>query len=150
MESTTKELVGQSGRHYHIERVLQEKEFPNGISPLRVYIASCVPLKVNSIQLLTQAHPSAENQKFVLKNLFAEDIKGCMDMYRSLRSCPYLRLSHDIIPEEATLVYHYFTDHLLSLAQKDLPLAVTKRILKDTLRGLAALHDQNIVHTGRK
>ncbi|PSS07171.1 hypothetical protein M430DRAFT_23320 [Amorphotheca resinae ATCC 22711] len=132
MESTTKELVGQSGRHYHIERVLQEKEFPNGISPLRVYIAS------------------AENQKFVLKNLFAEDINGCMDMYRSLRSCPYLRLSHDIIPEEATLVYHYFTDHLLSLAQKDLPLAVTKRILKDTLRGLAALHDQNIVHTDIK
>jgi hypothetical protein len=73
MESTTKELVGQSGRHYHIERVLQEKEFPNGISPLRVYIASCVPVKVNSIQLLTQAHPSAENQKFVLKNLFSED-----------------------------------------------------------------------------
>lgn len=71
-------------------------------------------------------------------------------MYRSLRSCPYLRLSHDIIPEEATLVYHYFTHHLLSLAQKDLPLAVTKRILEDTLRGLAALHDQHIVHTGRK
>jgi hypothetical protein len=39
VDSTT-ELVGQSGRHYHIERVLQEKEFPNGISPLRVYLAT--------------------------------------------------------------------------------------------------------------
>lgn len=47
-------------------------------------------------------------------------------------------------------VYEYFTDDLLSLAQKDLPLTVTKRILKDTLRGLAAMHDQNIVHTGKK
>lgn len=30
----------------------------------------------------------------------------------------------------------------------DLPIALTKRILKDTLRGLAGLHDHNIVHTG--
>jgi serine/threonine protein kinase len=71
-------------------------------------------------------------------------------MYRSLRSCPYLRLSQDVILEQSTLVYVYFTDHLLNLAQKDLPLALTKRILKDTLRGLVALHDQNIVHTGRQ
>lgn len=42
------------------------------------------------------------------------------------------------------------TDHLLNLAQEDLPLPLTKRILKDTLQGLAALHDQNIVHTGRQ
>lgn len=46
-------------------------------------------------------------------------------------------------------VYNYFTDHLLGLAQKDLPIALTKRILKDTLRGLAALHDRNFVHTGK-
>jgi hypothetical protein len=39
-------------------------------------------------------------------------------------------------------------DHLLSLVRKELPVLVTKRILKDTLRGLAALHEQNIVHTG--
>jgi hypothetical protein len=38
-------------------------------------------------------------------------------------------------------------DHLLSLVRKELPVLVTKRILKDTLRGLAALHEQNIVHT---
>lgn len=45
-------------------------------------------------------------------------------------------------------VFQYFADHLLSLAQKDLPLAVTKQILKDALRGIAELHDQDIVHTG--
>jgi serine/threonine protein kinase len=101
------------------------------------------------MQLLTQA-PRAGNQKFILKTLFAEDIKGCFHMYRSLRSSPYLRLSEDVIPEQSTLVYPYFTDHLLNLAQKDLPLPLTKRILKDALRGLAALHDQNIVHTGRQ
>lgn len=46
-------------------------------------------------------------------------------------------------------VYRYLKDHLLSLAQKNLPLQLTKRILKDTLRGLAELHRHNIVHAGK-
>jgi serine/threonine protein kinase len=45
-------------------------------------------------------------------------------------------------------VYRYLSDHLLSLAQEELPLTLVKRILKDALRGLAALHDRDIVHTG--
>jgi serine/threonine protein kinase len=70
-------------------------------------------------------------------------------MYRELRSCPYLRLSQDTVPELSMFVYKYFTDDLLSLVRKGLPIALTKRILKDTLRGLAAMHDQNIIHTGK-
>jgi hypothetical protein len=46
-------------------------------------------------------------------------------------------------------VYKYLNGHLLSLAQKNLALQATKRILKYALQGLAALHDQDIVHTGR-
>lgn len=69
-------------------------------------------------------------------------------MYRGLGSCPNLRLLQDTVPEQSMFVYNYLTDHLLGLAQRDLPITLTKRILKDTLRGLAALHDQNIVHTG--
>lgn len=45
-------------------------------------------------------------------------------------------------------VFETFTGHLLTLAQKGLPLPVTKKILKDALTGLAQLHDQDIVHTG--
>lgn len=45
-------------------------------------------------------------------------------------------------------VFQYFDDHLLRLAQKDLPIVVTKRILKDALRGIAELHDLDVVHTG--
>lgn len=73
------------------------------------------------------------------------------DMQRDLithERSPYLRLMRDSIPEQSILIYDYATDHLLSLAQKEIPLAARKRILRDGLRGLAVLHDKNIVHTG--
>ncbi|CAI6334266.1 unnamed protein product [Periconia digitata] len=93
----SKGYIGQSGRHYSIERVLQEQT-----SPLRrVYFAT------------------ANNQIFILK-------------YNSM------------------FVFEYFTDHLLRLVQKDLPLAVTKQILKEALRGITELHDHDIIHTDIK
>jgi len=55
---------------------------------------------------------------------------------------------HDTILDKSMFVFKCFDDHLLRLAQKDLPIAVTKSILKDALCGIAELHDQNIVHTG--
>lgn len=60
----------------------------------------------------------------------------------------HVRLAQDTIPEKSMFVFEYFADHLLHLAQEDLPLEVKKRILKDTLRGIAELHDQDTVHTG--
>ena len=87
------------------------------------------------------------NQKFVIKNVLV-DFKYYRDMQRVLGSNRYLRLLQDTIPDRSMFVYKYLKDHLLSLAQKDLPLLLTKRILKDALRGLAELHHQNIVHTG--
>lgn len=84
---------------------------------------------------------------FVVKTILA-DFQYYQDMQRSLRGSHYLRLSEDTIPERSMLVYRYLNDHLLSLAQKELPLLLAKRILKDALRGLAELHSQDIVHTG--
>ena len=77
------------------------------------------------------------------------DFDYYLKIYHSLPSCPYLRLLQDTIPEQCMFIYKYFTGDLSGLAQKNLPIASSKRILKDTLRCLAVLHDQNIVHNGK-
>ncbi|OAT01167.1 serine/threonine protein kinase [Blastomyces dermatitidis ER-3] len=51
---------------------------------------------------------------------------------------------------ESMFVFKYYTDHLLNLTQKDLPLKVKKKILKCALHGVAELHDHDIVHTDIK
>ena len=53
---------------------------------------------------------------------------------------------HDTVPEPSLIIFKYFTGSLLTLVQQDLPISLTKRVLKDALQGLAALHDRNIVH----
>ncbi|MCJ1280773.1 hypothetical protein MMC26_000090 [Xylographa opegraphella] len=89
------------------------------------------------------------NQKFVAKTVLA-DFQYYQDMQQALGNSRYLRLVQDTIPDKSMFVYKYLKDHLLSLARKSLPLLLTKRILKDALRGLAELHHQNIVHTDIK
>ncbi|KJF60499.1 serine/threonine protein kinase [Coccidioides immitis RS] len=122
------ELRGQSGRHYLIKKVLQEKE----LTRLRVYLAV------------------SDEQQFVLKEVFQNDFHYYRNMHKDLGS-PYLRTLSDTIPEESLFVYKYFTDHLLRMApQTNLPLDITKRILRDALRGIAALHERDIVHTDIK
>ena len=87
-------------------------------------------------------------KKFVVKTILA-DFKYYQDMQRALGTSRHLRLLQDTIPDRSMFVYEYLKDHLLSLAQKDLPLPLTKRILKDALHGLAELHHKDIVHTGQ-
>lgn len=77
-----------------------------------------------------------------------EDLQNINNRLRG-GGASHVRLAQDTIPEKSMFVFEYFADHLLHLAQKDLRLPVTKGILKDALRGIAELHDKDIVHTGR-
>ena len=70
-------------------------------------------------------------------------------MQQALSPSRYLQLWQDTIPDRSMFVFKYLNDHFLFLAQRDLPLPLTKRILKDALHGLAELHEQDIVHTGQ-
>lgn len=138
--------IGQSGRNYKIEGVLRKETSPL----LQVYLARWVGANYSS-QLPTKCFLSDGNQKFILKYIQPAnltDLQGINN--RLLRSgASHVRLAQDTIPERSIFVFEYFADHLLHLAREDLPLDVKKRILKDTLRGIAELHDQDIVHTGR-
>lgn len=71
-------------------------------------------------------------------------------MFNDLRKSPYIRVADDAIPDQSMFAYKYFKDHLLSFAQRNVPLPLMKRILRDSLRGIAALHEKGIVHTDIK
>ncbi|KAE8352240.1 kinase-like protein [Aspergillus coremiiformis] len=125
----SKEYIGQSGRKYRIERVLQEEAFP----PRQVYVAS------------------ADDQKFILKYIHTVNFDDLQAVNNRLCSnASHVRLAQDTIPEKSMFAFEYFADHLLHLAQKDLPLNTVKRILKDALLGIAEMHDRDIVHTDIK
>jgi serine/threonine protein kinase len=86
----------------------------------------------------------------MLKSIPADGFSYFQGLYSEVRSSPYLRVSVDSIPDQSMFAYKYFKDHLLSFTQNDAPLSITKRILRDALRGIAALHDKDIVHTDIK
>ena len=90
------------------------------------------------------------NEKFVLKEIYPEYWELRLKPYRLLGPCPYVRGIEDTAQDHSIFVFKYFNETLLGLVHKDLPLATTKRILKDRLRGLAAMHDKDLFHTGRK
>lgn len=71
-------------------------------------------------------------------------------MFNDLRKSPYIRVADDSIPDKSMFAYKHYKDHLLSFAQKDVPLPLMKRVLRDSLRGIAALHEKGIVHTDIK
>ncbi|KAI1178274.1 kinase-like domain-containing protein [Nemania sp. FL0916] len=115
-------LRGYSGKEYTIQNVLQDRQ------NRQVYLAR------------------ADEKMFVLKSLFEKDYNYSLPLQLKLSQSPYLRALRDTVPEQNMFVNEYMTDHLLNFAFKDISLATQKRILRDTLRGLATLHGQNIAH----
>ncbi|KAI3334574.1 kinase-like domain-containing protein [Ustulina deusta] len=115
-------LRGHSGKEYIIQNVLQDRQ------NRQVYLAR------------------ADEKMFVLKSLFKKDYNYSLPLQLRFNQSPYLRALRDTVPEQNMFVNEYMTDHLLNFAFKDVSLTTHKRILRDTLRGLATLHSQNIAH----
>ncbi|KAI8626168.1 kinase-like domain-containing protein [Xylariaceae sp. FL1651] len=115
-------LKGYSGKEYTIQNVLQDRQ------NRQVYLAR------------------ADEKMFVLKSLFEKDYNYSLPLQLRFNRSPYLRALRDTVPEQKMFVNEYLTDHLLNFAFKDISLATQKRVLRDTLRGLATLHSQNIAH----
>jgi hypothetical protein len=66
----------------------------------------------------------------------------------NLRDSPFLRLPVDTITGHRVFVFRYLTEDLLSLVRKQISMPLTKKILKDSLRGLVNIHSQDIIHLG--
>ncbi|EFR04876.1 serine/threonine protein kinase [Nannizzia gypsea CBS 118893] len=91
----------------------------------------------------------SEKEDFVLKNV--PDFEYLQQVYQRIDGWPHLRLPKDSMAERSMFVYRYMTADFLNLPVKtELPLDTAKRILRDALQGLAALHDNDIIHNDIK
>ncbi|KAF2142627.1 uncharacterized protein K452DRAFT_226940 [Aplosporella prunicola CBS 121167] len=122
-------ITTASGRYLVVNKIIQESETPLRRIGLAVF----------------------DNQKFILKYVPDSDFRHIQDIYSRLDGCIYVRQLRDTIKEHSILIHDYLSDDLLSLVSRKTTSAQDrKRILRDTLRGIAALHEKDIVHTDIK
>ncbi|KFY25144.1 hypothetical protein V493_04808 [Pseudogymnoascus sp. VKM F-4281 (FW-2241)] len=120
MASTPNELIGVAGRRYLFKELVQERPHIGRVSGQDQFILKDIP-------------------EDILAN-FNEKIRP------QLPESPYIRIPWDTIPDQRIVVYKYLTDDFLSLIRKQISMRARKRILQDSLRGIAELHDRHIVH----
>lgn len=118
-----------------MSRVSREVPIPQGLPNMPAF-------------LTCSQSSTKDGRKFVLKNI-PERFEYYRDFYQTLEGSHHLRLLHDTIPDQSIFIHEYRNHHLLNLALRELPLALTKRILRDALRGLATLHRHDFVHAGK-
>ncbi|KFY90857.1 hypothetical protein V500_04927 [Pseudogymnoascus sp. VKM F-4518 (FW-2643)] len=83
----------------------------------------------------------------MLKDISEDILSNFNEKIRpQLRESPFIRLPWDTIPNQRIFVYKYLTDDILSLIREQISIRARKRILRDSLRGIAELHDQEVVH----
>ncbi|PIG85730.1 calcium/calmodulin dependent protein kinase [Aspergillus arachidicola] len=96
---------------------------------------------------LIQERPHVGQDQFILKDTPKDIFSNFNEKIRSqLVESPYIRLPWDNIPDERILVYRYLTDDFLNLVREGIPIHIRKQLLKASLRGIAELHDRQIVH----
>jgi len=136
-------LCGQSGRTYTIEEVLAERRKPL----LCVYRARYTlnPTIRGSVLIAI----SAEGRDFIVKNMIPGEYQYQQDLQKPLSSCPNLRTVIDGLPDAELFIYPFLQTDFLQFTQKNLTNATRKSMLKSALNGLVAMHDRNIIHTGK-
>jgi hypothetical protein len=87
--------------------------------------------------------------QFVLKDIPKDIFDNFYEkIWPQLQQCSFIRLPCDIIPGQRIFVYKYLTSDFLNLVKEGLPPRARKQILKASLRGIAELHDRDVVHLG--
>lgn len=91
----------------------------------------------------------AEGKRYILKDLPKAYFNGfSKHILPRLKadSHPNIRLPCDTISNQRTIVYDYLTHDFLNLTRQGLTPQAKKQVLKGVLRGIAELHDKDIVH----
>lgn len=91
---------------------------------------------------------SNNNEKYVVKEI-PQDFAVREDIYQRIGNSPHVRTPSDSLTSRRMFIFPYLDENLLRLVQKNLPLTALKSILERALRGLAMLHERDIVHNGK-
>ena len=136
---------GQKGRTYTVQELLSERKECG----LYVYKTRCALKDIQKYKLYTNSPLKSANGKFfVAKNMMPGEYEYQRDLQTSLSSCPNLRVFEDGSQELDLFVYSYLETNVLQEC-RSLNKDTKKNLLKSALTGLAAMHERNIIHTGK-
>lgn len=137
-------LQSDLGWMYEVEQILSS----NGNTPLSVYRARCVLLaseELTSIDLVG----SAAGSRYIIKDMIPGEFEHQPNLQQSFSSQPNVRSVVDTIRACDLLIYTFLEGDLLRLPQRSLSQTTRKYILREALRRLVDIHDQDIVHNGK-
>lgn len=98
---------------------------------------------------MSNAIRTQDGKKHVIKDIYSTEFEYQWGLQAPLAGCPNLRVAKDTVPEHLLFIYDFLTEDLFGLARRDsLSCTARKRILRDSLTGLAALHERGILHGG--
>ncbi|KAF2790762.1 calcium/calmodulin dependent protein kinase-like protein [Melanomma pulvis-pyrius CBS 109.77] len=120
-------LVGQNGREYKLQKVLQRH-------PKKPELSVCLAL--------------CNSSPFVLKPVSRSIFEHLQELRNEFGSDSRLRIHIDQVETESVVIYEYFKTDLLSLVENypALPLIARKTILKEVGLALAEMHAKNWIH----
>ncbi|KAI4636730.1 hypothetical protein J4E93_011000 [Alternaria ventricosa] len=120
-------LVGQSGREYNLQKVLQRH-------PKKPELSVCLAL--------------CDKTPYVVKPVSEFILEHLQEFRAEFEGHPRLRIHVDRIEKENILVYEYFKSDLLALVENypPLPLIARKKILNEIGKILTEMHEKNWIH----
>ncbi|KAI0540705.1 kinase-like domain-containing protein [Xylaria digitata] len=115
-------VSGDSGQTYTIEEILKERRNP----------------------LICVYRASSQGKPYLLKNPVPYAFEDYKNWWSLLTPVPHVRPLDDSITSLKILVYPLLDGHLLDFAKKNLSPITRRNIIRDTLQGLAEMHDRGI------
>ena len=138
-------LCAKSGQTYTIQEVLSERLRKPLLCVYRARYDPKLTISNNALMIFK----SAKGRNYIVKNMIPGKYKYQQALQKPLASCPNLRTVIDGLPGPELFIYPFLQTDLLQFCKVNSTETTRKSILKQALVGLSALHNRNIIHTGR-